>query len=144
MPTPAPAPRPPRFQLSVKAVVLVAVGVSLGLLGWTLIAPSGMRATGALKDAKARLEKNVADKQATRDSLEQDVVRLRGDGPSGQAGVVSAARDALGVVAADEVVMQVPVPPAIHALRDDAPRGDGPRGAHGEVAADAGTAPEVP
>lgn len=88
-----------------RALLAVAGIVALAVAAWAVLSPSGLPRLRQLKDEQHALTADV--EQARRDNarLEAEVRVLQGDEPASQAVLEKAAREELGWVKSDEIVL---------------------------------------
>jgi cell division protein FtsB len=88
-----------------RVLLAVAGGIALAVSAYAVLAPSGLPQLWRLKDEEKALTVDVAKARADNAKLAAEVRVLQGDDPTSAAVLEKAAREELGWVKSDEIVL---------------------------------------
>lgn len=88
-----------------RALLAVASGIALAIAAYAVLSPSGFAKLKKLDDEERTLSAEVVKARAENGKLTEEVKVLQGNEPSSRAVLEKHAREELGYVRADEVVL---------------------------------------
>jgi cell division protein FtsB len=91
-----------------RVLLALAAAIAMAVVVYTVVAPSGLPGLFALQKEEEALSKDVAEAKEKNAKLTDDVRILQGEAPESRAVLEKKAREELGMVHKDEVVLTVP------------------------------------